>query len=414
MKSGEPFSFVNRKHHCRNCGGVFLQKYCNNYVPLPHFGINEPVRVCDDCRDELNSKKKSDSVRRHSVRSQTSFSAVPAAFSAPPAARGSGGGDEDSDLKRALELSLRDMGGHVPHSQPPVVTTSTQDDEIDEDMKAAIAASLKDMESKPQPSNQSDLYQMPQHAQAEQHSNVGNVQIQAQALAPQVQADEFSSLEEEILHKYVQLVENMQRAPAGTIIKDTRLQQLNDSVASLRPKLARTLGRTIDKYDQLVDMHGKLTTVVRFYDKLLEERLSYTYGKLSTSDYSANVSPQHSGSYYGYSNQPQQMSSPPPTSPQPYQPTTTTSVQPAYPEPLAPSFPPGSSEVEPPTQTTTGPTTTSEYAQVGGSQYQVQSSYYPYQQNQYSQPPFQAPPQQPIPQTSAQPNPKDDPVLIEL
>lgn len=43
------FTFVRRRHHCRNCGKIFCGQCSNNVVPLPHFGHSTPVRVCNRC-----------------------------------------------------------------------------------------------------------------------------------------------------------------------------------------------------------------------------------------------------------------------------------------------------------------------------------------------------------------------------
>lgn len=44
-----PFTFVRRRHHCRNCGKIFCQKCSSTTVPLPHYGHQKPVRVCHRC-----------------------------------------------------------------------------------------------------------------------------------------------------------------------------------------------------------------------------------------------------------------------------------------------------------------------------------------------------------------------------
>lgn len=43
------FTYTNRKHHCRACGSIFCNKCCGNYVQIPKYRYDEPVRVCLEC-----------------------------------------------------------------------------------------------------------------------------------------------------------------------------------------------------------------------------------------------------------------------------------------------------------------------------------------------------------------------------
>lgn len=51
QQCNQPFSLARRKHHCRNCGGIFCNS-CSDYtMPLPSSA--KPVRVCDSCHTTL-------------------------------------------------------------------------------------------------------------------------------------------------------------------------------------------------------------------------------------------------------------------------------------------------------------------------------------------------------------------------
>ncbi|CAH9130865.1 unnamed protein product [Cuscuta epithymum] len=43
------FTFINRKHHCRRCGGLFCNSCTNQRMPLRGQG-DSPVRICDPCK----------------------------------------------------------------------------------------------------------------------------------------------------------------------------------------------------------------------------------------------------------------------------------------------------------------------------------------------------------------------------
>ena len=76
------FSFLNRKHHCRACGGVFCSTCCNRYIEIPEnlikvpeqnisvtmnikkslnwFSNNNTQLVCNDCDKKIDDLKKVD------------------------------------------------------------------------------------------------------------------------------------------------------------------------------------------------------------------------------------------------------------------------------------------------------------------------------------------------------------------
>jgi len=58
------FGMMTRQHHCRACGQVFCNKCSSKFCPLPKFGIEREVRVCDPCFDQYGPKDQ-DSPRPH-------------------------------------------------------------------------------------------------------------------------------------------------------------------------------------------------------------------------------------------------------------------------------------------------------------------------------------------------------------
>jgi growth factor-regulated tyrosine kinase substrate len=169
-----PFSFTNRKHHCRNCGRVFDQACSSGSMPLPWYGVAEPVRVCDGC---LAKKAK---VKVDGTAGTQAGPTVPGKkeLVRPGGGRSASGRvshsarrDAESDLARAIALSLAEANasasgggsrGFVPApvygSEPPLTDGGRKDSAVDRtaneededaDLRAAIEASLREMAAAP-------------------------------------------------------------------------------------------------------------------------------------------------------------------------------------------------------------------------------------------------------------------------
>jgi len=57
------FGFFTRRHHCRNCGGIFCDECSSKRIRITQLGYEETVRVCDVCFREVYiplSKKDAD------------------------------------------------------------------------------------------------------------------------------------------------------------------------------------------------------------------------------------------------------------------------------------------------------------------------------------------------------------------
>ncbi|CUS08362.1 unnamed protein product [Tuber aestivum] len=293
MRCRTPFTFTNRKHHCRNCGNVFCGACSSKSIPLPHIGIIQAVRVCDGCHTKLTERRVLGPSAKQQSRPPQGQKQKPNNLMQPRNARVED--DDDEDLKMALKMSLEEVKGkgsvgYVSQQQlqaqkqvaPPHISASTvqhpaarpsggktiPDEDEDEELKAAIAASLKDMEEQKAKS----VWSSPNPA-------VKYTASVSRAGVTHRPDHELSPAEAENINLFATLVDRLQSQPTGTILREPQIQELYDSIGALRPKLARTFGETMSKYEALCDLHAKLGTVVRYYDRMLEERLSYTYGR---------------------------------------------------------------------------------------------------------------------------------------
>lgn len=271
MRCRTAFTFTNRKHHCRNCGNVFDQQCSSKSIPLPHLGIMQPVRVDDGCYEKLQRKPRGADERR------VSFAPKPSSMQ-PRSARVEHS-SFDEDLKRALEMSLEEAkggsgSGYVPQSQAkketkPRTNGTGNEEEEDADLKAAIALSLKEAEE-----------QAKKHAANFRKASTNGVSASSsQPFVVPKNDYELSVMEAENINLFSTLVDRLQHQPPGTILREPQIQELYESIGKLRPKLARTLGETMSKSDALLDLHSKLSTVVRYYDRMLEDRLNSTYNQ---------------------------------------------------------------------------------------------------------------------------------------
>ncbi|KAI0825330.1 hypothetical protein BC628DRAFT_1374595 [Trametes gibbosa] len=277
LRCREPFTFTNRKHHCRNCGWVVDHQCSNKTIALPHFGIAQEVRVCNSCYTTLTKKNKVH-------RSSQSVSGSRHRHARDIA---------DADLQRAIQLSLEEVGaaggrrpGYVPSpsswqtSEPPLVDRAgsryAPAQEEDPDLRAAIEASLREANA-PKPSapiviDASDRYmaeQGPGYPQSYPPSSAT-----PKPRMPTIPSYDLEPLEADAIMTFNQTVDQLQAQGGRDISMYPAVTVLYDRATALRPKLAMNLNDTSRKEQLLVDMHEKLSQAVKLYDNLLTEQLS--------------------------------------------------------------------------------------------------------------------------------------------
>ncbi|CAB4490033.1 unnamed protein product [Rhizophagus irregularis] len=291
-----PFTMFNRKHHCRNCGQTFCGECSSKTSTLPHYGINDQVRVCDPCHAKRQVKAKS--VDLTNSKSLSAFTALPTLYSTSSlndsynnnsnnnsnisTTAQNDNDQEDEEIKKAIELSLKEAESKnhfQPAQKKEVKSKEPVNKQEEDDLAAAIEASLREMNINQsrsfsytqQPSYNANSYNS--SAYTPYSSKLSNT---TSSPAPY----ELSTIEAENIYQFSELLERIQQS-GGDLMRDRQVQELHDRIGELKPKLTKNLAETIQKHQDLVEMHEKLAQVVKIYDRLLEERMSSAYARRS-------------------------------------------------------------------------------------------------------------------------------------
>lgn len=212
----ESFGIVNRKHHCRQCGRTFCQECSSKSLPLPLFGLTEPVRVCETCYATLKN---------------------------PSATKANN--SNNSDIEKAIALSLKDGDGSISSNGNSDINDSSgsraslQPSNLAEEdaIAQAISASLSDNNAGV--SNISGLTtgQQPQSQKPEQQEEK---QEEEEEIAPLI-----SSLERENIILFSQFIAKI-TSPDDPLLKEVQFQTFCNQMAILKRKLGEYLAVNAD------------------------------------------------------------------------------------------------------------------------------------------------------------------------
>ena len=211
----------------------------------------QAVRVDDGCYSKLTDKSRSGPLPERSLARGNASIIRHRSSMQPRDARVDEGFDDD--LKKALQMSLEEVKGHsgagyVPQSQlqaqrkSPVTKGTSKiskpsEEEEDPDLKAAIAASIKEMEE-----------QKKRHAANLKKQASNNTATATSEVVMPNNKYELTPVEAENINLFSTLVDRLQHQPPGTVLREPQIQELYDSIGALRPKLARSYGETMSKH----------------------------------------------------------------------------------------------------------------------------------------------------------------------
>lgn len=278
MTCSKLFSFINRKHHCRSCGGVFCGEHSQNSCELPELGITIPVRVCDNCyKEHMDKIQKAKPKETHKK-----------------------GEDEDEDLKRAIALSLEESGDQAEAPLPPPPEYTDED----EAMKAAIAASLADMKADEVQNSQPIVTAEPEQPQNNFYSNMLPTEdTQAYTGAPSydyqspqrappppssssyaqppplqrsstsfVPPQQDLSVDENNIVLLSRLLDSY-KTGQGHIAQDPTAAGVVNSLQQTKPRIEYELAREKKELEHYQEAYSKLFAISKVYDDVIQTRL---------------------------------------------------------------------------------------------------------------------------------------------
>lgn len=223
----------------------------------------------------------------------------------------------DADFQRAIQLSLEEVNaqgqhtrpGYVPYqpdswqrSEPPLVEQTSRpsaqaDDDDDSNLKAAIEASLREANA-PKPSAPTDPATPRAEGRSISYTGSGSQSYfpaaSAQPSLPTVPSYDLAPLESDTIMTFSQTIEQVQAQGGRDVSRSPAVAQLFDNANNLRPKLARSLDDTGRKEgtltlvfyclialdpsmvpsELLTEMNDKLAQAVKLYDHILTQQVS--------------------------------------------------------------------------------------------------------------------------------------------
>ncbi|KAF9916353.1 Vacuolar protein-sorting-associated protein 27 [Lobosporangium transversale] len=285
------FTLTNRKHHCRNCGDTFCGQCSSNTMSLPNLGINQEVRVCDGCWIKRKMGGKGTPV--YDINSLGGPAELVPATSKPAQSSSSKPSmvqppnplSEDEDLKRAIELSLKEVNtqpGYKPstHKEPePTKTTDVAhgSDVEDTDLLAAIEASLRETNL-----SGASTSTYTNERQSAYGTYTYTIDTERASVTP---SNTLTQTEKENVELFASLVDRIQMMN-GDVSRDREVQALYAQISKLQAKVDQSLEEVTKKQQEAIMFNQQIDQAVRIYDHLLQERLNSSYQqRMGTSNY---------------------------------------------------------------------------------------------------------------------------------
>ncbi|GJJ69492.1 hepatocyte growth factor-regulated tyrosine kinase substrate [Entomortierella parvispora] len=272
------FTLTNRKHHCRACGSTYCGQCSSKTMSLPHLGVTQEVRVCDGCWMKKKIGGKGTPIHDYGLggAAEVIHPSRPAQPTSTLATADSS--NDDEDLRKAIELSLKEANSQPGYSapsdrqssQPAQRSAVPAADEEDADLLAAIEASLKETRIS-EPAAKASAEQKSSHYQAYTYQQASETPATVRATS-----DELTATEKDNIELFASLVDKIQMMQ-GDVAGNREVQALYEQISKLQTKVSLSLEDAAKKQQDAMDFNARIDQAVKMYDHLLQERLNSTY-----------------------------------------------------------------------------------------------------------------------------------------
>ncbi|KAI8604624.1 hypothetical protein EDD21DRAFT_365816 [Dissophora ornata] len=251
------FTLTNRKHHCRACGSTFCGQCSSKTMSLPHLGVTQEVRVCDGCWIKKKMGGKGTAVQDSfglggpaEFIPSTNLSNQPTVSTSTSAAESSAG-NEDADLLKAIELSLKEANSQPGYMAPSSTRKETESskkmagppaEDDDTDLLAAIEASLRE----------TSLHASSNASQPEERQSAYAAYTYATKPEAIVETtNDLTLTEKENIEMFSSLVDRIQ-AMNGDVAGNREVQALYEQISKLQMKVTQSLEEADKKQRKLM------------------------------------------------------------------------------------------------------------------------------------------------------------------
>ncbi|CAF0737875.1 unnamed protein product [Brachionus calyciflorus] len=256
------FSILNRRHHCRACGQIFCNSCSSKQAPIPKFGIEKEVRVCDACYDKLKTSPVA--IQNEYLTNQFMKPTLPSVTPTQTAPKTNEKTEQEFEEELQLALALSESEAEAKKQQQKKFSSYNYKPAENKEIKASASAPyLNDISNEyerdiPVISSKKENTPKQETYKQQQLNEPMRTEADEKELENDAEIDKFI----EDVKKTLELYINRMKADSvrgRSITNDTAVQSLFLQLQHLQPKLMSFIKYKEDMRGYYENLQDKLT-----------------------------------------------------------------------------------------------------------------------------------------------------------